>query len=125
MKKIIYSLATLIAIVLLNSCYYDKGDLLYPSNSSNCDTSVTVSYSAKVVPILNTQCYSCHISASTGGGILMGTHATDKVTAVNGKLFGSINHSSGFSPMPKNAAKMNACDIAAIKKWIDAGSPNN
>ncbi len=125
MKKILFSFATLICIVLLNACYYDKGDLLYPSKSSNCDTTAAVSYSSKVVPILTTQCYSCHVGASAGGGIVMGTHATDKATAVNGKLFGSINHSSGFSPMPKSAAKMNACDIAAIKKWIDAGSPNN
>jgi len=27
--------------------------------------------------------------------------------------------------MPKNAAKLNSCNIAKIKKWVDAGFPNN
>jgi hypothetical protein len=125
MKIIIPILFALTIIIFLNGCYYDKADLLYPSKNSNCDTSTVVSYSAKVVPILTTQCYSCHLGASAGGGIVMGTHVTDKAIALNGKLFGSINYSSGFSPMPKGTAKMNVCDISAIKKWIDAGAPNN
>lgn len=124
MKHIFYFFALIVIIIFINACYNDKADLLYGTKNTNCaDTTSAISYSAKIVPILNTQCYSCHISGQ--GGIVMGTHATDKVTAVNGKLFGSINHSSSFSPMPKGAAKMNVCDIAAIKKWIDAGSPNN
>jgi hypothetical protein len=93
--------------------------------AGGCDTTGTISYNAKVVPILTTKCYSCHIGASAGGGIVMGTHATDKATAVNGKLYGTINHAAGYSPMPKGTAKMSTCDIAIIKKWIDAGSPNN
>jgi hypothetical protein len=125
MKNVFYGFTLVLLAVLLNACYYDKADLLYPSKSGNCDTTATVSYSSKVVPILTTQCYSCHIGASAGGGIVMGTHATDKAIALNGKLFGSINYSSGYSPMPKGSAKMNACDISTIKKWIDAGSPNN
>jgi hypothetical protein len=125
MKTILPIFFTLVIIIAINGCYYDKGELLYPQKASNCDTSSVISYSAKVVPILTTQCYSCHIGTSAGGGIVMGTHATDKVTAVNGKLYGSINHSSGYSAMPKGAAKMDACQIQLIKKWIDAGSLNN
>jgi hypothetical protein len=125
MKTVLPIFFTLVIIIAINGCYYDKGELLYPQKAFNCDTSTVISYSAKVVPILTTQCYSCHIGASAGGGIVMGTHATDKVTAVNGKLFGSINHSSGYSAMPKGGAKMDACQIQLIKKWIDAGSPNN
>jgi hypothetical protein len=125
MKIIFYSLAFIALCVSLNACYYDKAELLYPAATGGCDTTGTISYSAKVVPILTTKCYSCHIGASAGGGIVMGTYATDKAIAVNGKLYGSINYSPGFSPMPKGTAKMSACDIAIIKKWVDAGSPNN
>jgi hypothetical protein len=124
--KIIFScIAFIICMVGLNACYYDKAELLYPSAAGSCDTTVAVSYSSKVVPILTTQCYSCHIGGGAGGGIVMGTHITDKAIAVNGKLYGSINHSAGFSPMPKGTPKMSVCDIAIIKKWVDAGSPNN
>jgi hypothetical protein len=125
MKNIFYCLAIIASIAGLNACSYDKAELLYPQTTSGCDTAGTISFSAKVVPILTTQCYSCHIGAGAGGGIVMGTHAADKAIAVNGKLYGSINHSSGFSPMPKGTPKMSACDIAKIKKWIDSGSPNN
>jgi hypothetical protein len=55
----------------------------------------------------------------------MGTHATDKVLAVNGQLYGTINHESGYSPMPQGEAKMDDCSIAKIKKWVDAGSADN
>jgi len=55
----------------------------------------------------------------------MGTYAADKAMGQNGKLYGTINHSPGFSPMPKGMSKMNNCQIATIKKWVDTGMPNN
>jgi hypothetical protein len=69
MKKIIIYLL----LILSSSCYYDAADLLYPA-SGVCDTTAT-SYSLKVVPLLQQQCYSCHLNASTGGGIMMGTYS--------------------------------------------------
>lgn len=114
----------LLLIAGLFSCYYDKYDALYKSNSTGCDTSAAL-YTQKVVPILQQQCYSCHTPSNAGGGIVMGTYATDKALALNGKLYGTINWGAGFSPMPKGAPKMSACNINLIKKWIDAGAPNN
>ncbi|MBP6432715.1 MAG: hypothetical protein KA319_13195 [Ferruginibacter sp.] len=114
----------IVFITSATSCYYDKYDLLYP-NAANCDTATVVSYSQKVVPLLQQQCYSCHNAANPSGGIVMGTHATDKAIALNGKLYGSVAWSTGFSAMPKGGAKMSTCQLALIKKWIDAGSPNN
>ncbi|MDZ4807407.1 MAG: hypothetical protein SGI96_03975 [Bacteroidota bacterium] len=115
------------SIVLISSCYYDKEDLLYGNiNSGPCtDSTGTVSYAQKVVPVFQQFCYSCHTGSFPSGGIVMGTYTTDKAIGLNGKLFGSINHAAGFSPMPKGMSKMNACQIAVIKKWIDAGMPNN
>lgn len=128
MKKI-RSMAILIGIALaFNACYYDKADLLYPNTTGAggiCDTAGVVSYSQKVVPILQTACYSCHTVSNPSGGIAMASYATDKAIAVNGKLYGSINHSAGYSPMPKGAGKFTSCQLATIKKWIDAGSLNN
>jgi hypothetical protein len=43
----------------------------------------------------------------------------------DGRLLGSIQHASGFSPMPEGSAKMNACNITKIRKWIQAGALNN
>ena len=116
-----------IFITGLNSCYYDKEDLLY-GNSSNLpctDTIGSVSYLQKVVPIFQQSCYSCHTGGFPSGGVLMGTYNADKIIAQNGKLYSSIIHASGYVPMPEGAPKMNNCKIATIKKWIDNGMPNN
>jgi mono/diheme cytochrome c family protein len=125
--KFIFSMLIICCIVFISSCYYDKEDLLYGNvNSGPCtDTTAIVSYSQKVVPMLQQQCYSCHTGSFPSGGIVMGTYATDKAIGQNGKLYGSVNYSSGFSPMPKGMPKMSNCQIATIKKWIDAGMPNN
>lgn len=123
MKKV-RILLLFIIITSLHACYYDAADLLYPT-AGTCDTTTTVSYNQTIVPLFQQQCYSCHNNASTGGGILMGNYTADKAIAANGKLYGSVTHASGYSAMPKGAAKMNNCQLASIKKWIDAGAPNN
>ena len=110
---------------LLSACYYDKEELLYNSNSSSCDSINNVSYAQHIAPILQAQCSSCHSSSLASGGIVMGTFALDQKIALNGKLYGSITHSAGYSPMPQGTQKLSACQIALIKKWIDSGALNN
>lgn len=127
MQKDIRFLLSLVLLLSLSACYYDHEDILYgaTSNQPCVDTTGTVSYSQKVVPILQASCYGCHSGSFPSGNQLMGTYAADKAMGQNGKLYGSIAHSSGFSPMPKGAAKLSACQIAVVKKWIDQGMLNN
>lgn len=113
-------------MMFISSCYYDKADLLYSGNSGPCtDSSGTVSYAQKVVPLLQQYCYSCHTGNFPSGNQLMGTYTSDKAMAMNGMLYGTIAHSAGYSPMPQGMAKMTNCQIAVIKKWIDSGTLNN
>lgn len=123
--KLFFSLLFSSILLVLSSCYYDNESLLYGSNAPCTDTGTVVSYTQKVVPLLRQNCYTCHTGSFPSGGIVMGTYTTDKAIAVNGKLYGSIIHATGYSPMPKGMAKMNSCQLQAIKKWIDAGTPNN
>ena len=126
--KMKISLAALLigTMVLISSCYYDKADLLYSGNAGPCtDSSGTVSYAQKVVPLLQQYCYSCHSGGFPSGNQLMGTYASDKAMALNGKLYGTIAYAAGYSPMPQGMAKMTNCQIAVIKKWIDSGTLNN
>jgi mono/diheme cytochrome c family protein len=119
------ALLLVVAIAAFSSCYYDKEEILYPGGGT-CDTTAASTYSAVVLPILNSSCNSCHGgSASAGGGINLDTYTSVKAQVTNGKLMGSINHSAGYSAMPKNGAKMSACNIAKINRWIAAGSLNN
>jgi hypothetical protein len=113
----------IVTSVLLAGCYYDKEDLLYPAG--NCNTSNTT-FSGTVQPALQTYgCISCHSGAAPSGNILLDSYPAVKNYAQNGKLYGSISHSSGYSPMPQGRNKMSTCDINKIKAWIDAGALNN
>jgi len=89
-----------------------------------CDTSI-FSYSGAVKPLIDNKCVGCHNSTNLGGNVDLSTYNAVKIAALNGKLFGSVAQQSGYSPMPKNAAKLSDCEITQIQKWISAGSQNN
>jgi hypothetical protein len=118
-------LLMLFVVVGFTACYYDKEELLYGAPAPCTDTTGTISYAAKVVPILQASCYGCHSGGSPSGGQAMGTHSADRAMALNGKLLGVISHANGFSPMPKGGSKLSNCNIAVVRKWIEAGAPNN
>ena len=91
---------------------------------SSCDSS-KFNYSGAVLPLMQTYCIGCHSAASPGGGIDLSSYTQIKTGALNGKLYGSVNHSTGYSPMPKGGNKLSDCQIRQIKKWVDAGAQNN
>ena len=123
-KPTISKLLMLMAVLLSVGCYYDNEDTLYPG-SANCDATAVATFSADVLPLLNGRCNGCHAGTSPSGGITLNTY-TEVMKYVNdGSLMGSIEHASGFSPMPKNGSKMSACPIQEIQSWIDAGALNN
>jgi mono/diheme cytochrome c family protein len=94
------------------------------NDSTGCNTT-NVTFNASVKPILQNYCYGCHGGGSPQGGIDYNTYNGVKATVVNGKLLGSIQRQSGFSPMPQNGNKLSTCNISIIKAWVDAGAPNN
>jgi mono/diheme cytochrome c family protein len=78
-----------------------------------------------VVPLLRQYCYNCHTGNFPSGGIAMGTYTADKAIAQNGKLYGTINHSAGYKPMPEGMTRLTNCQVASVKQWIDGGLLNN
>ena len=114
----------LVAGLLLASCYYDNEATLYPE-SANCDGTTIATFSGDVLPLLNSRCNSCHAGTSPSGGIKLNTYPEVIKYVNDGSLIGSIEHASGFSPMPKNGGKMSPCQIQKIQSWIDAGALNN
>ena len=106
----------------LNSCYYDKSDLLYPDTA--CDTAA-VKYSTSVLPVLSSNCISCHGGSTPSAGISLDSYAGVKVQVDNGRLWGAVSHNPNFSPMPKNSNKLSTCNLQKIRIWIAAGAPNN
>lgn len=108
---------------LLNSCYYDNMEELYPDNG-NCDTT-NVSFSNGVWPILESNCYGCHSGSAPAGNISVENYNDVVKLVENGKLMGTIRHEPGFSPMPKGGNKLSDCNIAKLEAWINAGYHEN
>ncbi|MEZ4888416.1 MAG: hypothetical protein R3E32_27055 [Chitinophagales bacterium] len=116
------SFLVLSSLLFLNACYYDIEEDLYPEpEGSTCNTE-DVSFSATVVPILQTNCYVCHAADVALGGIILEGHSEVLKVANDGRLFGAISHNLGFSPMPQGAPQLLECDIQQIGAWIDAGA---
>ena len=121
-----FILFTILLLMMVSSCYYDSEEYLYPNTSSQCDTT-DVTYSKSVVPIIQNSCLSCHSNstAALGGNIKLEDYADVKLRADDHRLLGSIEHQSGYSPMPQGSKKLDDCKISTVRIWVNAGAPNN
>jgi cytochrome c5 len=114
-------------LFVLFGCYYDSEEALYGKPGTGCDITVT-KFSTEVKPILQSSCLTCHsnsAAAGSGGGIKLQDYADVKTYADNGKLIGTISHTSGFDAMPKSGGKLTDCNILIIQTWITRGKLND
>lgn len=112
-----------LGIVYLTACSKANEEELL-QNAGGCDT-VNVSYSADVLPIISSNCYSCHGNGNEEGGVSLEGYDNLKFFADNGDLEGVITHSPGYPAMPLNQPKLSDCEINIITAWINAGAENN
>jgi uncharacterized membrane protein len=89
----------------------------------NCDTT-KFTFATIVNPIISNNCSSCHNDNYKSGSISLSNYTNIAAIAQNGKLVGTITHSSGYPLMPQGN-KMNDCNIIKIQKWVKSGYPNN
>ncbi|HET6768384.1 MAG TPA: c-type cytochrome domain-containing protein [Chitinophagaceae bacterium] len=122
MKKIFGITVAALVFVSLQSCTYDK-QMLVPL--AGCPDTVDVSFAAKVRPLLQANCFSCHGNGASEGNISLDSYDQVKQVAISGRLLGSISHSQGFAPMPQGAGKLDDCTITAVSTWIREGTQNN
>jgi hypothetical protein len=124
-----------IAVAIVASGYLSACSYTYEPPRP-CDLPLTVSYQSNVLPILKQQCYSCHSAdkykTETSNTLNMEDFTSLKYYAMPAYgidnvsyLVGNISHAPGFQPMPKDAQKLSACEIAIIQAWVDAGALNN
>lgn len=109
------------AIALIQGCYYDNEEYLYPVTAS-CDTT-GVTYNGTVAPIMAANCNGCHGSTAPSAGIVTDNLASVKANMA--RIWGSVNHQGGYQAMPKNMAKLSDCNLAKIGAWKNAGMPDN
>lgn len=101
-------------------CYYDKEEILYPNSTIDC-SSVNATYATGVAPIMAAKCATsgCHNKQSVAGGLILESYS--QVSAASAKIRQRVVVEKTMptsGPLPSN-------EIAIIKCWIDAGSPNN
>jgi len=127
-KQLTLPFAILLMIFFITySCYYDSEEYLFPTLNSQCDT-LNVTFSGSITPILMNKCMACHsnnTAASFGGNIRLEDYADVKARADDQRLYGSIAHEQGYSPMPQGSPRLSDCNIATFRIWIFSGAPNN
>jgi len=109
-------------IVATTGCYYDVEEELYPS--IECQT-MEMSYANDILPIIESNCYGCHNTVAKFGNIILEGYSQLLKHVDDGSLLSVIKHSAGFSPMPKNGAKLLECEIEKIEAWVADGALNN
>jgi hypothetical protein len=92
--------------------------------SDACDTN-NVTFNGTIFPLMQSYCTGCHSGSSPAGQIALTNYQNISVVAQNGKLLGSVNHSTGYVPMPKGGNKLPDCRIDQIRIWIQNGNQNN
>jgi hypothetical protein len=120
-------LGVFLMLLIVSGCYYNSEEFLYPEINNQCDTS-DITFTGSVSPVLSQYCFSCHsntTAAAYGGNIKLEDYVDVKTYADNGRLLGAIQHSPGYSAMPRGAGKLSDCTIKTIRIWTEDGTPNN
>ncbi|HVD98976.1 MAG TPA: hypothetical protein VNB90_12290 [Cytophagaceae bacterium] len=135
MKKIIL-LWCIVLGACVYGCVYKKYDDIKPKNVTSkivslpCDSAnPVISYSQHIEPIMEAECgskNSCHNTAGAGGEIILEDYNGVSYAAATGQLMSCIVWDGSTKLMPEDSnTKIDACYIAEIQKWVDAGFPNN
>ena len=117
MKKIFLSLVVIsvVASALFSCDKYQKG--------YDC-TGQTPTYNNDIKAIDDANCATsgCHNSQYHSSGIDLSTYS-GAIAANNDAILGSVEHSSGYSAMPKNAGKLTDTQIKKIYCWMQNNKP--
>ena len=113
-RKII---SALLLAAVFSGCYYDKEELLYPSEKA-CDP--TISFTVEIMPIIQTRCaiVACHDAGSgnIGGPFTNYTQIKNKAINIKSQVL------SGAMPQ---GSSLSAAQIQAISCWVSNGALNN
>jgi hypothetical protein len=122
MKAISLIIIVFTTLILMNGCYYDSEEDLFPQDT--CDTT-NVSFNTQVLPIIQFNCLECH------GEVTSTQHGTfrfvsyDDIKAKADSIVGAISWESPFLRMPDNRPKLDQCKIDMIRAWVNAGAEDN
>ena len=111
----------------LIATWINKGAKNYICNANygKCDTTITVSFTTFVKPIMENRCQGCHSGTIPSSGISLTNYTEIKASALTPKFMGSMRRLTGFSFMPKGGQSLTACELNKLDAWIKRGALNN
>ncbi len=95
------------------------------SCTADCDTSLAVTFSGVILPMMQNNCVGCHGSYNPSGGVSLTNYAEISAQAGTGNLMYSLLGTGGNSIMPQYSYGLPQCMTDEVQEWIDAGMPNN
>lgn len=123
MKGLLYTIGSILFMVLVTHCASNKGKEDVPVIIGSCDT-VSVSYTVDIVPILNANCTGCHSTAGATGGVVLDTYQGVKNQVDAGSLVDVLTGANGASVMPPSGS-LSPDAIRKITCWVENGALNN
>ena len=125
-KSNIYFLLFVFALIL-NACTYD---FIVKEELPPVDTTVPVSFSTQIIPILTNSCVSCHKPGGTAPDL---TAPNANISIMTMKLVNTATPASSIiysEPNPANTAKhtwkkYTATEAQLVLTWIQQGAKNN
>lgn len=133
MRARIFALPLLLGLALMQSCAFNNFEEdVRPPAVNPCDT-MAVSYSDTIQVIITRNCSStdngsCHFPGSNGNGIDFTTYAGLKAKVDEGKVIARVfdRVPSQMPPSFSNGPRsLSDCEQKLLRRWIDAGAPNN
>jgi hypothetical protein len=86
------------------------------------DTTI-VTYTSHIKRIVDLYCVGCHIKQVSGSGPILTTHARVKDEIINGHFMQTIEHETGYVPMPPGRTRVSERDVLVLKTWVKRGMP--
>ncbi len=111
----------IIVAALVQSCYYDKEELLYPGSNAMVDCStITAKFGVNVQPLVASKCATsgCH-DATASGGLVLESYA--QISSAKER----INARAVVERTMPSSAPLQPSEINIIKCWIESGAPDN
>jgi cytochrome c553 len=129
-SKTIAAVAILMGGIFMVACTNESKEKITPDTSAvGCDTS-GVTYTNYVKSVMDASCATsgCHDAGTKSDGYDFSSYEGAKAAATameqnKSVMLGAINHESGFTEMPENAAKLSDCTIDKIAAWVNDGTP--
>ena len=106
----------ILLLIIIQSCYYDNEEELYP-NASLCDTT-NVDFTQVIQPIINTNCAisGCHVPGT--GRKDLSTYSGVKDIVDDGRLEKRVIVQGDMPP----SGPLSRCEVSLIETWIKNGA---